>query len=71
MDESEFIEVLAAAEVLGVSRATMYNLINERGIVTYKLPGNRRALIKRADFEMLRRPVPRVRGPRRESEDNE
>jgi excisionase family DNA binding protein len=71
MSNDEYIEVLAAAEALGVSRATMYNLINERGIVTYKQPGNRRALITRADFETLRRPVPRVRGPRRGGESNE
>jgi excisionase family DNA binding protein len=55
----EYIDVYEAAEELGVSRMTLYRLMNERGIRRWKFPGNRRTHIARTDYERLRQPEER------------
>ncbi len=54
----EYIDTYAAAEELGMSRATLWRLLREREIERFRVPGDRRALIRRRDLDTLRRPVP-------------
>ncbi len=53
------IDTYAAAEELGISRPTLYRLIEQYGVKKYKLPGNRRTLLRRDDLERLRQPQER------------
>ena len=54
----EFVDTFQAAEELGVSRATIWNLIKRYQITRFRRPGEARTLIRRADLERLREPVP-------------
>ncbi len=54
----EFIDTYKAAEELGMSRATLWRLLRERDVERFRIPGDRRALIRRRDMESLRQPVP-------------
>ena len=56
MDE-DYIDTYAAAEELGMSRATLWKLIKDRGIKRYRMPGNVRTLIRRSDLTALRQPI--------------
>jgi len=59
----EYVDTYKAAEELGMSRATLWRLLKEREIERYRIPGDRRVLIRRGDLEALRQPVPiRQRG---------
>jgi putative transposase len=58
MTEEEYIAVDDAAERLGVSRATAWNLIKRHGLQTYRRPGERRTLLRRADVDTLAAPMP-------------
>ena len=63
--EDEYVDTYRAAEELGISRALLWRLLKERGITRYKLPGERRTLVRRQDLADLRRPMPITeRGPR-------
>jgi excisionase family DNA binding protein len=53
-----YIDTYQAAEELGMSRATLWRLLREREIERFRIPGDRRSLIRREDFESLRQPVP-------------
>ena len=57
MDE-EYVAVDDAAKQLDVSRATAWKWIRRYGIQTYRVPGNRRTLLKRSDVKRLAQPVP-------------
>jgi hypothetical protein len=57
----EFIDTYAAAEELKMSRATLWRVMRERDIQRFKIPGDRRSLIRRTDLEALRQPVPMPR----------
>ncbi len=52
----ELIDLISAAEELGVSRMTVYRLMGRYGMKRYKLPGKRRAMIRRSDLERLKQP---------------
>ncbi len=52
----QFVDTYAAAEELRISRPTLYRLIEQYGIKKYKVPGNRRTLIRRDDLERLSQP---------------
>ena len=54
-----FIDTYAAAAELHISRPTLYRLIEQFEIKKYKVPGNRRTLIRREDLERLRQPQER------------
>jgi hypothetical protein len=54
----EYVDTYKAAEELGMSRATLWRLLRERDIERFRIPGDRRALIRRRDLETLRQPVP-------------
>ena len=54
-----FIDTYAAAKELGISRPTLYRLMEQYGMKRYKLPGNRRTLIRRDDIDRLRQPQER------------
>lgn len=55
----DFVDTYDAAEELRVSRPTLYRLLGQFEIKKYKIPGNRRTLIRRADLERLRQPQER------------
>jgi excisionase family DNA binding protein len=54
-----FIDTYEAAEDLQVSRPTLYRLLEQFAIKKYKVPGNRRTLIRREDLDRLRQPQER------------
>ena len=54
-----FIDTYAAATELGISRPTLYRLMEQYGVKKYKVPGNRRTLIRRDDVDRLRQPQER------------
>jgi excisionase family DNA binding protein len=59
MSSEEFLSAAEAAELLGVTRFTISRLIRSGELATYKSPLNRRKkLVRRADVEALRQPVP-------------
>ena len=70
--DDEYITSEAAAELLGVTRATLYAYVSRKGVRSQKLPGLREHRYWRADIERLLRGVPRfppvVGGAHRESE---
>ena len=51
-----FIDTYAAAKELHISRPTLYRLLEQFGVKRYKVPGNRRTLIRREDLDRLRQP---------------
>ncbi len=57
--EERYYDVYEVAELLGVSVPTVWNLIRRHGVIRYKLPGERRTMLRAADVERIRRPVPR------------
>lgn len=54
----EYIDTYQAAEELGISRATLWKLLARYEMTSYRLPGNRRTLLKRSDVDKLREPIP-------------
>ncbi len=52
----ELIDLISAAEELGVSRMTVYRLMRRYGMRRYRLPGKRRAMMLRSDLERLKQP---------------
>jgi len=56
--DTEYLDLYEAATELGISMATMWALLKRHNIVRYKLPGKRRAMIRRSDLEQLRQPIP-------------
>lgn len=54
----ELIAIDEAAMELGVSRATVWNWIRRYELPTYRRPGERRTLLRRADVARLHEPVP-------------
>lgn len=58
MGNEEFIDTYAAAEEIGVSRATIWNLIKKYQIERFRMPGELRTVIRRSDMAKLRQPIP-------------
>ena len=57
MRESEYLDVAAACEYLGVKRAMFYRLLSRHPIPKYRRPVNgRKLLYKRTDLDGLREP---------------
>ena len=56
--DARFVAVDDAARALGVSRATVWNWIRRYGLETFRLPGERRTLLRREDVARLAEPVP-------------
>ena len=55
----DFVTMGQAADILGVSRMTVWRLVRDRKLPAYQSPVNRRVrLVKRADVEALMRPRP-------------
>ena len=52
-----YVTVKEAATELGVSEATMWNLLKRHEIDRYRLPGYRETRITRGDLERLRQPI--------------
>lgn len=62
--EEQYVDLYEAAAELGVSIATVWNLLKRFAIVRYKLPGQRRTMIRRQDLAIMRQPMPRAGRPR-------
>ena len=59
MATKDYLTMQEAAEVLGVTRFTISRLVRDGVLASYVSPLNRRQkLVKRADVEALREPVP-------------
>ncbi len=58
MSDEEFIDTYAVAEEIGVSRATVWNLIKKYQIERFRLPGELRTVIRRSDLAKMRQPIP-------------
>jgi len=54
----DFLSVDEAAAEVGVSRATLYKWIKRNEIGTFRILGDRRTLMRRADVDRLKEPVP-------------
>ena len=52
-----YVTVKEAAAELGVSEATMWNVLKRHEIDRYRQPGYRETRIKREDLERLRQPI--------------
>jgi excisionase family DNA binding protein len=55
---SDYLSVNDAAAELGVSRATLWKWLKRHNVGTFRLLGDRRTLIRRADVEKLKEPMP-------------
>ncbi len=56
---NEYLNLVEATRYLGISRMTLYKLIREGRLPTYKSELNRAVrLVKRADLDRLRQPRP-------------
>ena len=56
----EYMSVREAAEYLEVSKPKMIRMISENGLRTFRdLRDKRKVLLRTADVEQLRRPIPR------------
>jgi predicted DNA-binding transcriptional regulator AlpA len=59
MAEDELLSLEQATALLGVSRATLFNLIKRYNVPRYQIPvQGKRVFFKRADLETLRQPRP-------------
>ncbi len=54
----DYLSVDEAANELGVSRATVWKWLRRHDIDTFRVFGDRRTLIRRADIARLREPIP-------------
>ena len=53
--EEEYLSVDEAAEAIGRSRATIWNLIRRYNLETFRRSMDRRTYVRRADIEQLAR----------------
>lgn len=59
MEPTDYTTLTEAAQLLGVSRWTVYRRVKEAGLTVYESPANRRVkLVKRNEIEALMRPRP-------------
>lgn len=57
MDFEGYTSVGQVATELGVSEATVWNLIRQHELDRYKFPGNRKTWIARDDIAKLKQPI--------------
>ena len=58
MDRDDLVTAEQAQELLGVSRATLFNLLKRHQIARYQIPSEgRRVFLSREDIQRLREPV--------------
>ncbi len=58
MNRDELLTAEQAQELLGVSRATLWNLLKRHNIPRYQIPAEgRRVFFNREDIERLKQPV--------------
>ena len=58
MNRDELLTAEQAQELLGVSRATLWNLLKRHKIPRYQIPAEgRRVFLSRGDIERLKEPV--------------
>ena len=56
--EKDYASVDQAAEDLGISRATMWGWIRRYEVKTFRIIGERKTFVRRADIAKLREPMP-------------
>jgi excisionase family DNA binding protein len=54
----EYISVDAAAELLEVTRGTVWKWVKRFELPTFRILGERRTMLRRVDVERLREPMP-------------
>jgi excisionase family DNA binding protein len=54
----DYLSMDEAAAELGVSRATLWKWLKRHDIGMFRLLGDRRTLVRRADIEELKQPIP-------------
>jgi len=54
----EWVDLYAAAGELNVTRQTLYRLLDQFAIERFRRPGQRRVMIRRADLERMKEPIP-------------
>jgi excisionase family DNA binding protein len=54
---NEFVNAKEAAEIIGVTPRTIYNLISDGRLRAYRIPGTRDNRIRRSDIEAALLPV--------------
>jgi excisionase family DNA binding protein len=64
MGNEEWVDLYAAAEDLGVTRQTLYRLLDQFEVPRFRRAGQRRVMIRRADVERMKEPLP-IDVPRR------
>ncbi len=63
-NKDEWIDLYAAAEELGVTRQTLYRMLDQFKVERFRRMGQRRAVIKRAELARMKEPIP-IDTPRR------
>jgi hypothetical protein len=58
MNADEWVDLYAAAEELHVTRQTLYRLLDEFNVERFRRAGQRRVVIRRADLERMKQPIP-------------
>ena len=64
MGHEQWVDLYAAAEEMGVTRQTLYRLLDQFEVERFRRPGQRRVVIRRADLERLKEPIPVETPPR-------
>ena len=64
MNPDEWVDLYAAADELGVTRQTLYRMLDQFNVERFRRMGQRRAVIRRADLERMKEPIP-IDAPRR------
>ncbi len=57
----DYLAIDEVTTTLGKSRATIWRLIRQHNLTTFRLPPDRRTFLRRADVLLLGKPVPRGR----------
>jgi hypothetical protein len=56
--EQDLLSVDEAAAELGWTRRTVWKYVGLQNVPTFRVPGDRRTMIRRADLAKLRAPIP-------------
>jgi len=64
MSSEEWVDLYEAAEDMSVTRQTLYRLLDQFEVERFRRAGQRRVVIRRADLERMKQPIP-IDTPRR------
>ena len=54
-----YMQMSEVLDRLGVSKPTLYKMINDHGVMRWRVPGNRATYLKIEDVQAMQAPVPR------------